>query len=628
MLPLSEMSPARGEALAASHERTSAHRCTAVSSPSPLPSLEAILDSVPYSAVALVDREGSYRRIGGVLWEQMGLDPRRALLGKRIRELWEPLTADALHGLLDTALEGERQEGTVAYGDRSYHVVISPIAATLEGDDPMALLFARDVTEQEESEQLFQDVIASVPVGVAATDEEGTITVWNEAAAAIVGLPIEGALGSPVAVMYDHIGIPESSPLIRAARGSRPWRGDVPFMRAGIERTLHIVRRPSGEGRRAVAIMEDVTEARRTAAIEERERRLRSLGRVAGGVAHDFGNLLTAISSRIDLMIEDTPGGRARTGLQEVREALDVAEELTARLLTVGDARTEQGRCVPSEVALRMQGLLARLTDSNIEVRLELVSRAPVELGSAAVEQVLLNLVTNAADAMPTGGVVRVEIVDDDAHVILRVCDEGRGIHPETLPHIFDPFVSTKPVGQGTGMGLSTVHGLATAGGGSVRVEQTGSEGTCIALRLPRLKESAEGASHDPPAAEELYRGDKRVLVIEDEVHVRTVVVRVLERLGCEIVAVDGVEAGRQALEREGPFDLLLSDVSLPGEDGITFANEVRTILPDMPVILMSGNFAQQINRHGPVPPGVVTLDKPFGVQRLRATLATTFLAS
>jgi len=598
-----------------------------VPSPYSLPSLEAVLGSVPYSAVALVDRDGTYRLVAGKLWAELDVDPRSDLMGRTIRELWDEETATALFANIDASLGGEMSEGLVPWGGRVYRVVTSPVEPTLGTGDPMVLLFARDVTEQEESEQLFRDVVKAVPVGVQATDAEGRVIVWNEGAEVVFGVAAAQAVGMDAEALARQLDFERPASLERAIEERRPWAGDLSLRRPdGADRRVELLRRPTGAGRRSVSIARDVTELRRRRVVEERERRLRSLGRVAGGVAHDFGNLLTAITGRVDLIAEELEGTELEAEIEEIREALDTAAQLTARLLTVGDTRSDRGHCDPSEVVGRMEMLLKRLTPSNVAIELRLAEPTWVGLGATDVEQIVLNLVSNAADAMPAGGTVRLELEPGDELVVLRVRDSGSGIDAEVLPHIFDPFVSTKPVGGGSGIGLATVHGLAHAAGGHVGVEATGPSGTTVRVDLPRVDPAEEGdgtEKGEPDEGAARPAVGTRVLVVEDEPQVSSLVELSLRRDGYEPVVHASVAPALEELERNADgIRLVLSDVSLPGVDGITFAAEVRARWAHIPMILMSGNFALQIERHGSVPPGVTTLDKPFGLDRLREAVA------
>jgi two-component system cell cycle sensor histidine kinase/response regulator CckA len=391
-----------------------------------------------------------------------------------------------------------------------------------------------------------------------------------------------------------------------------------------------------------VAVVSDLT-ARRKAESEKadlearlaRAQRMESVGRLAGGVAHDFNNLLTVILSHAAFLEEALP---ANTPLHQdacrIREAGDRATALTRQLLAIASPRVSgNGTADVNQVVAAMETLLRRLIGEDIDLRTQLAHGvAPVRADASQVEQMVLNLVVNARDAMPDGGRLTVStsvvVLDSEmarSHaplqpgpfVRLTVTDTGSGIDQATLEHVFEPFFTTKEAGKGTGLGLSTVYGLARQAGGWVEVQSELGNGTVFDLWLPK----AEG----PPASRlESPRPDapggtgECVLVVEDDETVRTLTCRILERGGYRVLrSASPAEALRLLETLEEPIDLLLTDVVMPGMNGRELAQRVLAARPGIKVIYMSGYAHNALSDRG-VRAGAVLVNKPFTAEGLR----------
>lgn len=581
-----------------------------------LPPLGAIAACYPYAALSVLDGEGRYILNGGSAFERLGIDS-SAVLGERFHDLWDEPTVAVIESLFARARSGETATSRNTFRGRVYELAISPVSW---GGPDAYLFLADDITDRVVEETFGLAILQAIPVGVQATDSEGRLTSWNPGSELVFGVTADEVLGRPaVEVLESFLEEPVQS-LARAMRDGVAWAGDVRVMRPdGVERIISVERRPveadGVEGLASVSIARDVTEARLRRSAKERERRLQSLGRVAGGVAHDFGNLLTGVIGKIELVREQIAHAGARSELEEVLHSLERATTVTSRLLTLGDDREHRGDASPAEVIERLEPVLDRLTPSNVALDVRVATTARVAASRANVEQILLNLVSNAADAMPDGGRIRIEATERAKTVLLTVADQGNGIPPEVLGDIFDPFVSTKDVGEGTGLGLSVVHALCRAAGGSVEVVETSSVGTTIEARLPVVDPNA-GAEGAATAADAAI--GRVILLVEDDPLVRSFIERALSRDGHEVHATTGVAEARDVLESGLALDLVITDVSMPGEDGITFARGIRAEFPTLPLVIASGNMGMQRERHGEPPIASVLLEKPFGVDQLR----------
>jgi PAS domain S-box-containing protein len=380
---------------------------------------------------------------------------------------------------------------------------------------------------------------------------------------------------------------------------------------------------------RVICVSRDIT-ARRS--LEEQllqAQKMESVGRLAGGVSHDFNNLLTAVMSHAELAMEDLDeSSPVRQDLALIYDAAARGAALTRQLLTFARKQVISPQIVSlNDLLLRVDALLRRLLGAHIE----LVSMPAPNLGAVRVdpvqfEQVLVNLAINARDAMPGGGTLTFETSNrvlhadevsahpglaSGAYVVLRVADTGVGMNEETLAHIFEPFFTTKEVGKGTGLGLATCYGVVKQGGGDIWVRSAPGQGAVFEVVLPRAEGPVHVLDDDAPALPR--SGTERVLVVEDEPTVRAGAVRTLQRYGYQVIeAANGDEAlalGQAALTR---IDLLLTDVVMPRMSGRQLAEQVRLVKPGVPVLFVSGYTDDAIIRAPSRDQGVSFLQKPF----------------
>jgi PAS domain S-box-containing protein len=405
-----------------------------------------------------------------------------------------------------------------------------------------------------------------------------------------------------------------------------------------------VLRDEAGEPRFLQGYLLDITarkehEAERSRLEEQlrQAQKMEAIGRLAGGIAHDFNNLLTAIQGYSDLAltrIEEGDRDAQRRDLEEIRRAADRASQLTRQLLAFGRRQMLQPKVLDlNAVVGDMESMLRRLIGEDVE----LVTDLDRELGTVRadpnqVEQVLMNLVVNARDAMPDGGRLvvgtrnaavaegatreRVAVQPGD-YAVLVVSDTGEGMTDDVRERIFEPFFTTKPAGEGSGLGLATVYGIVKQSGGYIWVESTPGEGTAFHVYLPLDGRAAEQEGAEKPRS--AVRGAESVLVVEDEEAVRTMVRRVLEGHGYTVlVAANGLEALELVRRSPTRIDLLVTDVVMPGMGGVALADAARLVRPHLPVILMSG-YADGALRSEALA-GTTFLQKPFSPSAL-ATL-------
>ena len=493
----------------------------------------------------------------------------------------------------------------------------------------------------QQSEQRLTQILQTLPTAVILGDADGRI-VWHnlEAERTWGEVPAVGPDGYDVFKgWWADTGEPISADewaVARALKGETP-PGQVINIQSFDGRRLTILnhaaplRDETGRVTGIVWVHEDITEYR---ALEEQFRqaqKLEAVGRLAGGVAHDFNNLLTVITGHAQLLrMEEELSQVQRSYLEEILRAATRSAELTHQLLAYSRRQVLQPRRVDlSQVVLDTMRLLQRLLGEDVQIHTVLAPRLkPVFVDPGQMGQVLMNLAVNARDAMPQGGELtirtdRLELtqarrhgevqIDPGDYVVLSVSDTGEGMSPETQEWIFEPFFTTKPAGAGTGLGLATVYGIVSQSGGNIWVESEPGKGSTFYIALPAGREASETSPGAEQAEAPIVGGRGRVLLVEDEPAVRSLIRTVLERVGYTVLQAAGMREALALLEQaETPVDLLLTDVVMPGGSGRELAEQARAAHPRMEVIFMSGYTDEAVERHGVLASGTHFLQKPF----------------
>ncbi|HEX5660397.1 MAG TPA: ATP-binding protein, partial [Polyangiales bacterium] len=354
--------------------------------------------------------------------------------------------------------------------------------------------------------------------------------------------------------------------------------------------------------------------------------KMEAIGRLAGGVAHDFNNLLTVIGGYSELVLGQLGDCESRSHVEQIHRAAGRASELTQQLLAFGRRQVLKPKVIDlNEVVRGMEDMLSRLVGEDVQLTVRGGREPTVVADPHQIEQVIMNLVVNARDAMPQGGSLTIETLevasdgsplrDGDrnpcAAVCLRVSDTGVGMDASTVEQIFEPFFTTKPVGKGSGLGLSTAFGITKQSGGTIAVQSELGRGTVFSIYLPAHAEVCATPDSEPPPSE--LRGSERVLLVEDEPPVRELAALCLRSLGYRVVEASGPrEALSKALLHD--FDLLLTDVVMPDGGGRALAEELTARMPGMKVLFMSG-YAYEASTRGLT--GSAFLQKPLTKQKL-----------
>jgi CheY-like chemotaxis protein len=343
--------------------------------------------------------------------------------------------------------------------------------------------------------------------------------------------------------------------------------------------------------------------------------KMEAVGRLAGGVAHDFNNQLTVINGCADLLLDEAPPGEPAHGLaDEIRRAGEQAASLTRQLLAFGRRQITAPTILDlNDVVREVEKMLRRLIGEHIELATDLEpAGARVKADPGLMVQLLMNLAVNARDAMPDGGRLTVRTQVIKGRVRLMVADTGVGMDAQTKAHIFEPFFTTKPAGEGTGIGLATVHGIVEQSGGSIAVESAPGSGTTFRIELPSCVDALPAPETLRPArAQPVSR--ETVLLVEDEDLVRSLAQRVLEQRGYRVFAAQGAtDALDLHSQIPGRVDLVVTDVVMPGLGGRQLAERLRERQPDLPVLFMSGYTTDDVLRQGIQAEEMHFIQKPF----------------
>jgi len=364
-----------------------------------------------------------------------------------------------------------------------------------------------------------------------------------------------------------------------------------------------------------------------------------AIGQLAGGVAHDFNNLLMVISSYAELMMDAlAPDTALRHHGEEILKAARRAAGLTRQLLTFSRKQVQVLRVLDLNLVLRdICQTLPRLIGEDIQLSLQLNKQLwPIKADPVQVEQIVMNLATNARDAMPHGGQLtiqtrNVELGEDycrvhpeaapGEHILLAVSDSGTGIDPAILPHIFEPFFTTKEKGKGTGLGLATIYGIVQQSGGHISVQSQAGAGSTFKIFLPRVPAAAAGLDPDPRSSQQ-PGGHETVLLVEDEDAVRESEREYLEQRGYSVLAAAN---GPAALELAGScgreIQILVSDVVMPKMSGSELGEKLLALRPGLQVLYVSGYAENTVMQHGLAELGSRFLHKPFTLKALAAKI-------
>ncbi|RJG51084.1 PAS domain-containing sensor histidine kinase [Sphingobium terrigena] len=510
---------------------------------------------------------------------------------------------------------------------------------------------SRDITERRErelalfqAEQRFRLLVQGVKdCAIYMLDTDGIITNWNTGAAAIKGYGSDEVVGKHFSIFYTSddrgAGAPERALATALAAGkyeTEAWRvrKDGTLFWASVlidpiydEDGKHVgfakITRDATDKRRAQEELEDT----RSALLQAQK--LQAIGELTGGVAHDFNNLLTVIGGAAEMLRKvDLPEEKRARYLDNIATTVERASTLTGHLLAFSRRRAIRPEVIDLNIHLDAWAeILSRSLGNGIALSVKTSAKtARVEVDPTELETAVLNAAVNARDAMPGGGDLLIETRDaihgDDFAVAIDITDTGTGMSEETLARVFEPFFTTKPIGEGTGLGLSQIHGFAAQAGGIAQISSRVGMGTTLTIILPKVDKTPAAIRQKgrlgsiPPGI--------RVLLVEDNIQVLHFAEQLLDDLGCQTVcASEATEA--LALIQEQSFDLVFTDIVMPGLSGIDLARQLHIRVPGLPVLLATGHSDQLV---GEGEARLRVLSKPYGAETLSAAIRELIAAS
>lgn len=526
---------------------------------------------------------------------------------------------------------------------REYWVDMS--IAPILGSDGYATHFVatgRDITERKraeerlaESEERFAIVAMMTTDAVWDWDVATGRVQWNSNIASVFGhddVPVEDGFREWESRIHPDDRERVASSVLAAIDGKADtWMEEYRFRRgtgtyAEVLDQGHIIRNATGEATRMVGGVRDITETRLIEAKRLQAQRLEAIGQLTGGVAHDFNNLLTVIIGTAETLADEIADPRLSAIAQLNHKASRQGAALTRQLLTFAGRQPLEPAALNINNSIRaMEGLLSAALGETVLLHLLLDPAAGhIRADAAQLEASIMNLCINARDALPNGGNVTISTVQKDTDSIVRISDDGFGMDAQTRAKAFEPFFTTKPFGKGSGLGLSMVYGFVRQSGGRIDIESEPGKGTTVSLLFPRLTPTeipAEDAS-----VRDLDGGHERILIVEDDPMVREFAAGTLISLGYSVTCAADAQEALQILETDGSFDLVFSDVVMPGPtDGRAMASEIMSRYPDLPVVLTTG-YAD-IERIGAAP-RLRPLAKPYTRRQLADALRDAIDAS
>ncbi len=608
-------------------------------------SLQArLLDEVPCSVIAI----GTDRRVKS--WNKgaealFGVSASEAL-GRKAAELAVfPEDRAKADEIIQTLAKGETWTGEWWFPHKNgsrvpVYVTDSPIFDS-DGEVTGYVGVAMDITALKAAENDLQSLLEQIPVGVLFRNTEGVYTRVNAAALALANLEPHQVLGKKGADLLRHARVVANGKQVtpedtRVKSGLATEQADI-FVTGpdGQEREVRTTVSPvmlGDEIQGHVVVLVDMTEQNRLERHLRHTQKMEAVGRLAGGVAHDYNNLLSVILNYARFVHQDVTDPAVRADVEEIIKAGESASSLTRQLLTFSRREPVKPELVDLNTTIEGLGkMIRRLVPESVEVDIQLTPSLPeVVIDAPHVEQVVMNLVLNAGDSMALGGTLTVRTAEvlveaggkaniaGGRYVRLDVGDTGSGMTPDVISRVFEPFFTTKPAGEGGGLGLATAYGIVAQAGGAIEITSELDVGSTFSVFLP--------VAHDPSLGTEqpVTRGvvmGRKILVVEDEPAVRELVDRILTQAGHDVLsAATGAEALR--LSASWPVDLVVSDVVMPGMDGVTLSRRI-----DAPTLFMSGYPDRTVSGFGLEIGSERLISKPFTEQALLTKVAETILA-
>ena len=577
--------------------------------------------------------------------EAWGKNPRLLSSGKQDNKfysnLWQTITTGKVwHG----EIINRRKDGTLY----TEEMTITPVRSD-SGEITHFVAIKQDVSERirveqqlRESETFYRQIISSVQEPIIVYDRDLRYRLWNPAMEEMTGVPLAEAQGKRPADLFPFLGgTSVLSCLERSLAGETILDNeDVSYEFPRSQRSGWVLgqyaplRDANGQVIGVITTLQEVTKRKQAEQQFLQAQKMEAVGRLAGGVAHDFNNALGVITGYSELLQLALPEGETlRKQAEEIQKAGRRAASLTRQLLAFSRKQTIQPVVLDlNSIVTDIEKMLRRLIGEDIDLVIvgdPELKRVKADRGQ--IEQVLMNLAVNARDAMPQGGKLLIETSNAELdesyvrqhsyakagrYVKLATSDNGCGMSAETRSHIFEPFFTTKELGKGTGLGLSTVYGIVKQSEGYIWVSSEVGKGTTFEIYLPQVEAAADPIGHKLNGP--LRGGTETILLAEDEESLRTLTRALLESSGYRVVEAQNAKSAIEVAQRhQGPIHLLLTDVIMPGMSGRELANNLMQSHPKLKILFMSGYTHDLISQHRTLNSGPALLEKPFDAETL-----------
>ncbi len=618
-----------------------------------------LVESAP-EGIFVTNAAGSYIEVNAAACAMTGYS-RDELLKMSVQQLVSPNTSPESRGTFGRVVEAGRGEADIVLRHKSgtdVHVALK--AVVLDADRIIA--FCPDITERKlaekalgNQERYYRSLIHSLHENILVIDQDHRVTDINSRALASTGLKREEVLGRSCFEVLHRNNRPcgelgEECPFQKVLETGKP--ATCEHIHRHADGTMHhaaIQMSPlldvEGNVSHVIEAARDVSDLfeahEKQAALQEQlqqSQKMESIGRLAGGVAHDFNNILTGINGYSEMIIDDLePGDPMRADLQEIKAAGERAAGLTRQLLAFSRKQTISPKVVcPNDILESSQQMLRRIIGEDIDLEfIPAKDLGRIKADPAQLDQILVNLAVNAREATPDGGKLTIETqnvsLDEEFcashveaepgdHIMLAVSDNGQGMDEKTKSKIFEPFFSSKGSDANTGLGLATVYGIVKQNGGFISVYSELDAGTTFKVYFPRVKKTADALPEERPR--DTHTGTETVLLVEDEALVRNLAKRILEKSGYNVIAKDnGGAAFVYCDQSDDPIDLLLTDVVMPNMNGRDLFTKLQKKRPALKALFMSGYTENVIAHHGVLDEGVRFIQKPFTIETLETNV-------
>ena len=598
--------------------------------------------------IAMANPDGRFVFVNQAFLQTLGYS-KEEIIGKNFRVIMSATnSAELLEDLSAKIYESDGWKGECLLARRNgVDLSVSLNAGPVKDDEGRVVGsfgIAKNISERKRTEEDLRrlaEVVESSDDAIISTTLDRIILSWNGGAERMYEYSAGETIGKPVSIIFppgqrdDILAILEKVKRDEIVRHFETVRVRKDGKQVRISLSISPLKDASGRIVGASSIGRDITESKQMEEMFRQAQKMEAVGRLAGGVAHDFNNMLSVIIGYSEMLLDRVDNdGQIRKQCEEIKRAGQRAASLTRQLLAFSRQQVLEPRVLNLNTSvIEIEKMLRRLIGEDIELRTSLDPKlAPVKADPAQIEQVIMNLAVNARDAMPDGGKLIIETSNTDLddeyallhppciagrYVLLAVTDTGVGMSQETRARVFEPFFTTKETGKGTGLGLSTVYGVVKQSGGYIWVYSEPGQGSVFKIYLPQVDGSVQEI-RPSESAPEPFRVTETVLLVEDEQSVRTLTRNLLEQNGYTVLEADnGAHAVKLAKQHHGSIHLLMTDVVMPEMNGPTLADKLLSIHPEAKVLYVSGYSGCFGTQSGLIPAGASLLQKPF----LRTTL-------